>query len=583
MLCSLPVAWFLLLPKDFIDFGQSIAAVSIFSSNVLFWAESGYFEAASELKPLLHTWSLGVEEQYYLVFPLFLMVVWRYARKHLLGVLILLAILSLAIAQWGVFYKPEAAFFLLPMRGWELAIGAIVAVFCSDNKPQFISITSNKTANDFLGLAGLILILFSIFYFDQTTPFPGFNAFIPTIGTALIILFARSETLVGKMLSIKPIVGVGLISYSVYLWHQPIFVFARHGSIVDLSLNTSFALIIISLVSGYLSWKFVENPFRHKGVITKRQIYCFSLLGSVFFILIGLTIVAGNGFKHRFNIPNTISDSFARSDKFAACFDKKGVHEIDDWFCLIGKKDSEKPSFFVFGDSHAYMLVDVFDKVANELGVSGGYAGVSGCIPFLGVHSLRKDQNIKNCHELNKRVYKFIAENKIKTIFLAARWSYYTDGSYSGNDFSYIGLEKYSRKNKKQSRLAFEHGLEETFVSYQKLGVKIVVLEQVPQQMLLPEKAYSFIYNNNDYSDEYMREMSVSIVKHRALQRFSMDVFSKYADISKLGFEDILCDDDKCLLGNQQYSFYFDDDHLSLIGASLLENKFRDALSGASN
>lgn len=156
MLCSLPFAWFLLLPKAFIDFGQSIAAVSIFSSNVLFWAESGYFEAASELKPLLHTWSLGVEEQYYLVFPLFLMVVWRYARKHLLRVLILLAILSLAIAQWGVFYKPEAAFFLLPMRGWELAIGAIVAVFCSDNKPQFVSITSNKATNDFLGLAALL-------------------------------------------------------------------------------------------------------------------------------------------------------------------------------------------------------------------------------------------------------------------------------------------------------------------------------------------------------------------------------------------------------------------------------------------
>lgn len=172
---------------------------------------------------------MAVEEQFYILFPIFILLAWRHGKRAIVTALVAIAILSLGLAQWGAFNRPAAAFFLLPTRAWELLIGVLVAFYFSYSKKSEASERLNQTGSFF----GLMLIVYAILAFDKYTPFPGLYALFPTIGTALIILFSTPQTLTGKILSNRLLVGIGLVSYSAYLWHQPLFAFARHRSLVS--------------------------------------------------------------------------------------------------------------------------------------------------------------------------------------------------------------------------------------------------------------------------------------------------------------------------------------------------------------
>ena len=266
MLCCIPAAFFLMVPNQFIDFSESLAATSLFSSNFLFWSESGYFAGPSDLKPLLHTWSLAVEEQYYLLFPLFLMITWPLGFKKTVTILIFLALCSLGFAHYISSIAPGFNFYVLPSRGWELLIGAFAAYFLI-NKPVNYKISS-KFLNEAMGIFGLLLIIISIILFDESTPFPSLWSLIPTLGTVFIILFASPRTLVGKLLGAKVLVSLGLISYGAYLWHQPIFAFARIYKHELLTTSHYIAFIVISFFLAFISWKYVENYFRNKSFVS---------------------------------------------------------------------------------------------------------------------------------------------------------------------------------------------------------------------------------------------------------------------------------------------------------------------------
>lgn len=285
MAVSIPFAFKWLNPNDLKDFGQSLMAVSTFSSNILFWWERDYFDTASEMKPFLHTWSLAVEEQYYIIFPLFIMLSWRLGAKWILIILSTIFILSLGLAQWSIHSAPTAAFYLLPTRAWEIILGVFAAFYLKNCKLHKLD-----SFKQIFSIIGFCMIIYSIFAFDEATPFPSFYTLIPTVGTLLLILFATPNTLMHSILSLKPLVGLGLISYSAYLWHHPILAFAKHRFFGEISVLLLATLCIVSIILAWFTWKFIEQPFRSKHDFSQKLIFMsliisislFSFLGGIF-------------------------------------------------------------------------------------------------------------------------------------------------------------------------------------------------------------------------------------------------------------------------------------------------------------
>jgi peptidoglycan/LPS O-acetylase OafA/YrhL len=301
VLACVPFAWVWLLPGDMKSFAESQIAVALFSSNILFWQQSGYFDAGAALKPLHHTWSLAVEEQFYVLFPLFLAAAWRLGRTWLFALLGAMAVTSLALAEWGSIHSRAATFFLLPTRAWELLAGALVALWLIRRDPPALSRSAvMRVVHEAGGLAGLVLIGYATFAFSKTTPFPGFHALLPVGGTALIVLFATPQTFAGRLLGLRPLVFVGLISYSAYLWHQPLFVFARYASLDPLTTGEYLGLAVAALVLAALSWRFIEAPFRDRQRISARAVLLFSVSGSVLIAGVGLAGYLTNGFANRY-------------------------------------------------------------------------------------------------------------------------------------------------------------------------------------------------------------------------------------------------------------------------------------------
>lgn len=390
MFVCIPFAWFWFLPSDIRDFSQSLVAVSVFVSNILFWRESGYFDTAAELKPLLHTWSLSVEEQFYVLFPLFLILFWKLGKRWILVTLGIAFFASLAVAEWAAYAKPLAAFYLLPTRGWELLIGSFAAFYLSQtNRKGF-----GKITREFGGWLGVVLILYSVFAFNKETPFPGLYALVPTIGTVMFILFATNQTTAGKFVGNKLLVGVGLISYSAYLWHQPLFAFARHRSFSEPSALVFIFLSFLSILFAYLSWRYVETIFRNKDVIKRRGIFFASIIFSSFFITLG----ALGHFKfstlesylvsrfpedkrefYRHFLYSTKKDSGDSHQILSEC--RFNITSVNDEFEIRIKNCEKKfgSGVLILGDSHA---IDLFGATTSKfseaflIGITNG-----GCRP----------------------------------------------------------------------------------------------------------------------------------------------------------------------------------------------------------
>ena len=302
VLLSAVAAWYLLLPAELVDFGESLASVGVFASNILFWTQSDYFATTSEFIPLLHTWSLAVEEQFYLIFPVFMIFTLAWTKTKRLSVLTLVAILSLIFCEWAWRNAPEANFFLAPSRVWELMAGVLCAFYLQQARDPKLLI------RQLASVAGLLMLVYSIAFLDKSIPFPSLYALIPVVGTVLIILFTDKNTLVGKILSLPFIVGVGLISYSAYLWHQPLFVFARLNSMDELSVMTLLGLSILAFIMAFISWRWVEKPFRNRNWLSQRQVLWMAALCSLILISLGLIFVLGGGFDERFvTLENSIA------------------------------------------------------------------------------------------------------------------------------------------------------------------------------------------------------------------------------------------------------------------------------------
>ena len=281
ILLTLPFAVWYMIPDQIRDFYGSLVSVASFVSNFFFAADAGYFGAAPLEKPLLHTWSLSVEEQYYVLFPILLMLGWRQGKEKLARWIAIIAIASLIVAEISHRYlDPELAYFLTTGRAWELLLGSLLA-FHADK----LVAASSRWLRELCAATGLLLILLAIFAFDEHTPSPGLFMLAPTVGAALILAFARSDTLTGRALGTWPFVAIGLISYSAYLWHQPIFAFARIGGLYEPNSRLFAILGLVSIVMGGLSYFLVERPFRKKTRFSRRTMFVFGA-GSLLLILV---------------------------------------------------------------------------------------------------------------------------------------------------------------------------------------------------------------------------------------------------------------------------------------------------------
>jgi len=367
MFVCIPFAWMWMLPSGMKDFSQSLVAVSLFASNVLFWRKSGYFDAAAEQKPLLHTWSLSIEEQFYIIYPILLIFFFKFGKKTFIIFLIISAITSLTLAQWAgnlkftyPYFEKEFLFFnqssltnfFLPIgRIWELIIGILIAFYIKKNGQP-------NRFNEILTLFGLILIFYSVFTFTPETNYPSFHTLLPTIGTGLLILFMNSKTFIHKIFSQKLLVFIGLISYSAYLYHFPIFTFIEYSNYLENSLLLKIILILITFFISFVSWKYIEKPFRNKKKITTK-LFIYILL--VLYLLTSLFVILNfhnKGFKSRFD---------KDFKNFSINFNSK---ELEQETTLYKKKlrlenefiTNDKKKILIIGNSVAIDLLMSFDQ-----------------------------------------------------------------------------------------------------------------------------------------------------------------------------------------------------------------------------
>jgi len=545
MAACLPFAWLWLTPNDLKDFGQSLVAVSTFSSNILFWSESGYFDTAAELKPLLHTWSLAVEEQYYILFPIFLMLTWRLGIKTILILLSIVFLISLGLAVWGTQYATHpkiisGAFFLLPTRGWELLIGVFAAFYL-----KYSTHLKSHTVNQVLSLLGLGMIFYSILAFDQTTPFPSLYALVPTIGTGLLILCAVPKTYVHKLLSLKPIVGIGLISYSAYLWHQPLLAFARHkvvGDIVDLYL---IILCITSLLMAWLSWRFVEKPFRNKNQTTRKFIFNFAFTGMIIFTLIGIYIHQKNGYFDYFIERNSeiTNGDIGHNDyhlyveeNYTACADKKIFTRAPIWnqWVRCQQSSTNDPNVAIFGDSHAeHLFLGFYDKNSDNeyiYLIAGGDA-------FSGEDS-------------HQYLIDYIIKNKeIETVIYSIYW--------------HIKYTKYGEEGLKEKLI-------QTLNIFRKANKNLILVADVPDFIFDAQSCYFVTKFNKAKSQCEISNADFNLQRNYIpmLKGIALEFEAEFIDPSKL-----FCDDKKCSMLKDNTILYRDNHHLN-IPASFLTGRF---------
>jgi peptidoglycan/LPS O-acetylase OafA/YrhL len=334
MLICIPFAWMWMLPDALENFGQSLVSTSLFSNNFLLMNTSGYWDLASEYKPLMHTWSLAVEEQYYIIFPIFLMFAWRFGKNKIIWSILFISLISFTLSEYGWRQNSITNFYYSPSRAWELLAGSIAA---------FFSYQKGVKNNNTLAFLGLMTILYSIFTFDEEMPFPSAFTLAPVLGSLLIILYADNKTFTAKILSTKILVGVGLISYSLYLWHQPIFAFARIYKQDQITDFYSYIFLFLTIFLAFLTWKYIETPFRNKTHFSSFKIFSLSVFMMIFFISIGLYFHTSNG------APNRIFtlDAYERS-----------THEIK--ITNLNEIAAEKPIKHNLNNKHIYILGDSF-------------------------------------------------------------------------------------------------------------------------------------------------------------------------------------------------------------------------------
>jgi peptidoglycan/LPS O-acetylase OafA/YrhL len=410
------------VPSEVEAYAKSLVAALFSGSNFLFWHDAGYFDAQSELKPMLHTWSLAVEEQFYIFFPLFLMLIRRWFPKRMKPAILGVGLVSLIAASLIVIRNPTAAFFFAPLRAWELLAGTVVS---QHYVPQLRTVLSRNIAS----ALGLLLIVLPALIYTAATMFPGLGALPPVLGAALII--AAGETgpsAVGKLLAWRPVVFIGLISYSLYLWHWPIIVFQDTSSIllsgIAITTRAKLLVAVVSIVVGALSWKFVEQPFR-KGRFrpSRRGVFAMNGIALAVMTVIGVLMISSHGLPGRFPDDARRIAAYTTYDerplyREGVCLLENGttLANFNQQVCLGAPNG--KRSLLILGNSHGAQLWPGLSTVFADRQVM--QANTTGCRPTV-VASDAHQTGI--CKELFGFMYNdYLLKNHVDTVLIAGRW-----------------------------------------------------------------------------------------------------------------------------------------------------------------
>jgi peptidoglycan/LPS O-acetylase OafA/YrhL len=555
---TLVAGWFILLHIDLRELGHEMASQSLFSSNLLFTKQGGYFDRASDLKPLLHTWSLAVEEQFYLFFPLFLFLVTRYLKPGLSLVLWSATIISLLIALICVDISQRYAFYLLPFRGWELLAGALIAVGAIPAK-------ASATTKEAVSMAGVALLVAGLLFYDKSLLFPGYVALLPVVGTAAIIWSNTGYTThVGKWLSWTPMTAIGLISYSLYLWHWPVLVLARYVSVPYAEFHWWIRLagVAVCLLLAIATWYFVEQPVRRKTVLrSTRSIYLTSFAGLALMGACGLALVYGNGMPHRLDeqvalYAGGIDD--INPDRHRC--DQPSVDRIRAGDVCETNAQAGRPSFALWGDSHGDAIAPAFVNASVRANKNGYLLTARGCPPILDTENSDVVYRY-NCKEQNDAFLDLILREQIQRVYLAAYWSSVLSERgkivHAGEQWQTAADERYPNANMA--------ALARTLDKLQKHGIAVSVLVDVPTASIDPPRMLAM----QEYAG-IEKKFALPAAAYRDALENGIYAFRRLYDARHLAFIDpgtLLCDTQTCRTEVDGRSLYHDRTHLSVFGA----------------
>ena len=528
-----------LYPSDLDQYAEALPYVILFFANFYFWKNSDYFSLDAELNPLIHTWSLAVEEQFYLIFPILFVLVWGFGRNTVFWIIVVTAAISLSLSEWGWRSDATANFYLVPTRAWELLTGSIVA---------FIVLKRSVQKNNILALSGAAAIVFSILFFDQSTPFPSVYSIVPVFGAALILLYADKATLVAKVLSARPFVGIGLISYSAYLWHQPVFSFFRHISSEETS-NPKYFLILIVCVAllSIFTWSCVEKPFRSKDKIANKTVGQLSIGMTVTFLIIGYVITASSGATFRINGSGNGYWERAWSNDY-----EKSVDCNDDsfksQFCRFSGA-SDEFDVIVVGDSHAGHLYPGLAKMAAKDDIKYMVYAAGSCHPVVGFE--QRD----GCAIFSNKAIELINLKKSKVVILAG----YHINAASDPQKYVAGYEAFLSRinNDNESKI---------YLAIDNPAFNFSFKDCRTKQESLPFKAILGL--EKDICPDVIERENIKGGWDSYQNKFVFPLLKSNPNLRPLNVRSVFCNDTQCSSSNQDSLLYFgDDNHLSRYGS----------------
>jgi peptidoglycan/LPS O-acetylase OafA/YrhL len=575
IISTLLIGGWLFDAESYTELGESSVATTLSLANIFFWMQAGYFDKPSVLKPLLHTWSLSIEEQFYLILPLALVLLFRFFRSRVLLALIILFTVSLALSIYILPRDADATFYLLQYRAWELLLGSFFAL-----NPFRLKYWQRNI----LSFAGICMILTAIITFSGKTSFPGFAALLPVVGAALIIQSGIDGTsYVGKILGARPFVFIGKISYSLYLWHWPLIAFGKYYLIRETTAMDIIVWLLVTFILSTLSWKFIETPFRSKDFLKRPRIFYYAGSITALTLSFGFAIYFSQGFPLRFtnsqaSVPPESEWNFEDEGWYKCYGNRTNSYEFDfsqiSELCSLGVGE-HAPSFLLWGDSHARSLASAVNASALEAGKTGYLVSMTGCSALLGI----KVNDVKQCYQHNNLVISYLeAHPEIETIILISRLSLYATGDlYTIGTSKFWALEAMGVDANVGNANAdlFELGLQRTVDKLTKMKREVIIVLGVPEvkYAVLPA-LHIALRTGRDLNEiigptleEYKERNAHVIPVIEYLERNSKNV--KVLDPRIL-----LCDDEKCKLAENNIPLYADNSHLTTFGAYYISSLF---------